>query len=195
MKFKNTKKENGGENDGGKVKTNKTTTNGEDEDEDAEQGNNNNADGTIGNVPAIQQQQQQSDDVVVNHPSSDSNNNSDNNDNNNDDNNNSNNKRKLSKSNRLKGYIFLLLFSIINVDAALQSNLPSYNTAQSAVLPSDSQRSYAITIAFISILITGIVVLMHLDRITCLKSIWFKVCLYTLCETLSRNEKIIIIIM
>jgi len=73
--------------------------------------------------------------------------------------------RRLSKSNRLKGYLALLVFSCINLNSSIDSKEVDFP-------PSKSQRRYAISVATVSVIITSIVVLMHLDRITPLAKLW-----------------------
>ena len=71
----------------------------------------------------------------------------------------------LSKSNRLKGYIALLVFSIINLSAGIQS-------IYFPIPPKTTQRRYAIAVSSITAAVTGVTVLMHLDRFTPLKTTW-----------------------
>lgn len=73
--------------------------------------------------------------------------------------------RRLSKSNRLKGYLALLVFSSINLNSSIDSKEVDYP-------PTKSERRYAISVATISVIITAAVVLMHLDRLTPLAKLW-----------------------
>jgi hypothetical protein len=76
---------------------------------------------------------------------------------------------KLYKSTRIKGYITLVVASIINFDAAQKSK----NAKATNVVPSTlGQRRYAISVALVSLILSSAVLLMHLDRITPFKKAW-----------------------
>ncbi|CAB9511524.1 expressed unknown protein [Seminavis robusta] len=78
---------------------------------------------------------------------------------------------KLYKSNRLKGYITLILAGIINYTAARNSQKVVNNHAVAA---SDGQRAYAEAVAITSVLMTSVIFVAHLDRWSPLKSVWEK---------------------
>ena len=79
---------------------------------------------------------------------------------------------KLYKSSRLKGYLTMVLASIISWDAAEKS---SNVIAVSAAVPStESERLYAVSVSLISLVVSGAVTIMHLDTITPLRKAWVK---------------------
>ena len=75
----------------------------------------------------------------------------------------------LYKSTRFKGYMTLLLASIIYYDAAQKSN-KAY--AAATVPATEQQQNFALAVAFISIGLTGAAVAMHLDQFSCLHPWW-----------------------
>jgi hypothetical protein len=79
-------------------------------------------------------------------------------------------KPPLYKSNRLKGYMTLILAGVINYSAAVNSQ----KVANNRIAATDSQRAYAEAVAITSCLISGFVFLVHLDRWSPLKKAWHK---------------------
>jgi hypothetical protein len=79
-------------------------------------------------------------------------------------------KPELYKSNRLKGYLTLILAGIINYSAAVNSQTVANNFNR--VAATDAQRAYAEAVAITSCLISGFVFLAHLDRWSPLKNVW-----------------------
>ena len=77
---------------------------------------------------------------------------------------------KLYKSSRLKGYLTLVLASVINYDAANKSG--DVIMSSGAIPSTDEQRSYALAVAIVSLILTGITTLVHLDTITPLEKVW-----------------------
>jgi hypothetical protein len=78
---------------------------------------------------------------------------------------------KLYKSRRFKGYLIIVLASVINYNAAVLSRNPINVTA---VPGSPKQQGYAKAVALLSAIVTGVLVLVHLDRYSPLQSIWKK---------------------
>jgi hypothetical protein len=78
---------------------------------------------------------------------------------------------KLYKSTRIKGYITLIVASVINFDSAQKSKDVK---ATNAVASTIDQRRYAISVALVSLILSTAVLLMHLDRITMFKNAWTK---------------------
>jgi hypothetical protein len=76
---------------------------------------------------------------------------------------------KLYKSTRIKGYITLIVASVINFDSAQKSEDVKATNAVSSTL---EQRRYAISVALVSMILSTATVLMHLDRITMFKKAW-----------------------
>jgi hypothetical protein len=76
---------------------------------------------------------------------------------------------KLYKSTRIKGYITLIVASVINFDSAQKSEDVKATNAVSSTL---EQRRYAISVALVSMILSTAIVLMHLDRITMFKKAW-----------------------
>ena len=77
---------------------------------------------------------------------------------------------RLFKSSRLKGYLTLVLASVINFDAAQKSE--DVIKASGAIPATPEQRSYALSAAIVSLILTGATTLVHLDSITPLQKIW-----------------------
>lgn len=76
----------------------------------------------------------------------------------------------LYKSRRFKGYLTVFLASIINFNAAKLSDAPIDVTAVPA---NNAQKAYAQAVAILSAIITGLLVLIHLDRYSPLEeSLW-----------------------
>lgn len=75
-------------------------------------------------------------------------------------------KNPLYKSSRLKGYITLILASVINYSAARNSDK---GTADE---PTDAQKAYAESVALVSTLTSIGIFCAHLDRFTPLSSVW-----------------------
>ena len=82
----------------------------------------------------------------------------------------SNKRIKLYKSTRLKGYITLALTSFINFDAAQKCDSAISTGAVPATSP---QKSYALTVSSVSAAVSTLIVLMHLDRLTPLETMWW----------------------
>jgi hypothetical protein len=78
---------------------------------------------------------------------------------------------KLYKSTRIKGYITLIVASVINFDSAQKSvDVKATNAVSSTV----EQRRYAISVALVTLIMSSAILLMHLDRITMFKKVWTK---------------------
>ncbi|KAL7561189.1 hypothetical protein ACA910_004116 [Epithemia clementina (nom. ined.)] len=77
---------------------------------------------------------------------------------------------KLFRSSRLKGYLTLVLASIINYDAASKSE--NVIKASGAIPSTDEQQNYALSVAIVSLILTGWATLVHLDTITPLEKAW-----------------------
>jgi hypothetical protein len=78
---------------------------------------------------------------------------------------------KLYKSTRIKGYITLIVASVINFDSAQKSvDVKATNAVSSTV----EQRRYAISVALVTLILSTAILLMHLDRITMFKKAWTK---------------------
>ena len=76
----------------------------------------------------------------------------------------------LISSRRFKGYLTILLASIINYNAAVVSDEP---IDISAVPAEPSQAKYAMSVALLSAIVTGVVVVIHMDRYSPLEdSLW-----------------------
>jgi hypothetical protein len=76
---------------------------------------------------------------------------------------------KLYKSPRFKGYLTIALASVINYNAAVLSR----DTINITSVPaSDKQQAYAKAVAMVSAIITGSLVLCHLDRYSPLQNVW-----------------------
>jgi hypothetical protein len=76
---------------------------------------------------------------------------------------------KLYKSPRFKGYLTIVLASVINYNAAVLSR----DTINITSVPaSATQQAYAKAVALVSAIITGSVVLCHLDRYSPLQNVW-----------------------
>lgn len=98
-------------------------------------------------------------------------------DENSDDNGNSNEEEMepLTYSSRLKGYITLVVASTVHYDSAKDSDAVSASAFLTGVVPADeTQRSYAMAVSMITLIISLSCVVVHFDRFTCLKSIWIK---------------------
>jgi hypothetical protein len=78
---------------------------------------------------------------------------------------------KLYKSTRIKGYITLIVASVINFDSAQKSVDVK---ATNAVASTAEQRRYAISVALVTLIMSSAILLMHLDRITMFKKVWTK---------------------
>jgi hypothetical protein len=81
----------------------------------------------------------------------------------------------LRKSNRLKGYITLLVSSIINFNATMQANNYTFVTGANPPEPKESQQRFALSVAVINMIITVPIILAHLDQISPLRKIWHKI--------------------
>lgn len=79
--------------------------------------------------------------------------------------------KPLYKSTRLKGYITLLLASAINYSSASQSDSAILN---SAVPATQTQKNYAMSVSMVTIILSIFILLIHLDRFTCLQKYWLK---------------------
>jgi hypothetical protein len=78
---------------------------------------------------------------------------------------------KLYKSTRIKGYITLIVASVINFDSAQKSvDVKATNAVSSTI----EQRRYAISVALVTLILSTAILLMHLDRITMFKKAWAK---------------------
>lgn len=75
----------------------------------------------------------------------------------------------LYKSRRFKGYLTIFLASIVNYNAALLSDDPLDPTSVAA---SPAQRRYAMAVALLSAIVTGLLVVIHLDRYSPLEKVW-----------------------
>lgn len=76
---------------------------------------------------------------------------------------------KLYKSTRIKGYLTLIVASVINFDSAQKSeDVKSTNAVASTI----EQRRYAISVSLVSLILSSAILLMHLDRITMFKKAW-----------------------
>lgn len=82
----------------------------------------------------------------------------------------SSNSIELFKSTRLKGYITLAFASIINYTNA--ENSVDVIKALGVIPSTDGQRIYAMSVALVSLILTGGATLVHLDTITPLKKVW-----------------------
>jgi hypothetical protein len=78
---------------------------------------------------------------------------------------------KLYKSPRLKGYLTIVLASIINYNAAILSDNP---ISSSSVPASKTQQGYAQGVALVSAIISALLLVVHLDRYTPLQKFWSK---------------------
>ena len=78
-------------------------------------------------------------------------------------------KQKLYESTRLKGYITLILASVINYSAARRSGRA---VNSNAVASSDTQRVYAEAVSLMSCIISLVAFVAHLDRYSPLQSLW-----------------------
>jgi len=76
---------------------------------------------------------------------------------------------RLYKSTRLKGYMTLLLSSVIHLNAAQKSEDVLSKTAVPATA---RQRRGAVAVSAVSIVLSGATLLAHLDRFTPLEQIW-----------------------
>ena len=75
----------------------------------------------------------------------------------------------LHQSSRMKGYLTLLLTSIINYGASQKSS----DVALTIGVPaSDSQRRYAVAVSVVSLVLSAALVLVHLDRVTPFVKVW-----------------------
>ena len=86
----------------------------------------------------------------------------------------------LTDSSRLKGYITLIVASVVHYDAAKDSSLDNAEsdrttTVLSGVVPADpAQRSYAMAVSIITLIVAMFCAVVHFDRFTCLKGAWNK---------------------
>lgn len=80
--------------------------------------------------------------------------------------------RALYKSSRFKGYLILVLASGVNYQAVHVSNNPSFFGEFSAVAATSGQRSYAIAVALISIILSSAICVAHLDCFSPMKKYW-----------------------
>jgi len=86
----------------------------------------------------------------------------------------------LTDSSRLKGYITLIVASVVHYDAAKDSSLDNAEsdrttTVLSGVVPADPvQRSYAMAVSIITLIVAMFCAVVHFDRFTCLKGAWNK---------------------
>ena len=76
---------------------------------------------------------------------------------------------KLYKSPRLKGYLTIVLASVINYNAAVLSDNP---ISSSSVPASLTQQRYAKAVAMTSAIVSALLLVIHLDRYTPLQSLW-----------------------
>lgn len=90
--------------------------------------------------------------------------------------------KSLYSSTRFKGYLTLVVSSGVNFQAAYISDDVLKN-AQSAVPASASQRAYAMAVALVSIILSSLIVIAHLDAFTPLKKYWMAIF-----KPKSRNE-------
>jgi hypothetical protein len=72
---------------------------------------------------------------------------------------------KLYKSPRLTGYLTIFLASVINFHGVIVSQLTDENHA---VTSTDTQRMYGYIVALVSSVVSGFVLVCHLDRWSCL---------------------------
>lgn len=80
--------------------------------------------------------------------------------------------RALFKSSRFKGYLILVLASGVNFQAANISDNPSFFGEFSAIPATHRQRSYAMAVALVSIIVSSITCIAHLDSFTPMKKYW-----------------------
>ena len=88
----------------------------------------------------------------------------------------------LTDSSRLKGYITLIVASVVHYDAAKDSSLGvsgdeemtvSVAFEYRGVVPADpAQRSYAMAVSVITLIVAMFCAVVHFDRFTCLKGAW-----------------------
>jgi hypothetical protein len=88
----------------------------------------------------------------------------------------------LTDSSRLKGYITLIVASVVHYDAAKDSSLGisseeemnvSVAIEYRGVVPADpAQRSYAMAVSVITLIVAMFCTVVHFDRFTCLKGAW-----------------------
>ena len=88
----------------------------------------------------------------------------------------------LTDSSRLKGYITLIVASVVHYDAAKDSSLSisedeemtvSVAVEYRGVVPADpAQRSYAMAVSVITLIVAMFCAVVHFDRFTCLKGAW-----------------------
>lgn len=78
-------------------------------------------------------------------------------------------KRKLYKSQRFKGYLTLLLSSVINYQAVSVSDVA---TDLNTVPSSQTQQNYGLSVSLISCLLSGACIAVHLDNFSCFKNLW-----------------------
>lgn len=76
---------------------------------------------------------------------------------------------RLYKSSRLNGYLTLVLASAINFN---ESTYSVDVILVSAVKAANNQREYAVTVAMVTFILAGIIVLAHLDRFSPLRKFW-----------------------
>lgn len=83
-------------------------------------------------------------------------------------------RQQLYKSPRLKGYLTIMLSSIINFHGVLVSQDKSTNNdAEDSVITStEVQRYYGYTVALVSSCVAGFCVICHLDTYSCLANTW-----------------------
>jgi hypothetical protein len=95
--------------------------------------------------------------------------------------------RALFKSSRFKGYLTLVVTSGVNYQAAYVSDDVTSLSGVIAIEATPQQRSYSMAVALISITVTSLVVIAHIDRITPLKKYWSQ-----LFKPKARSEALII---
>lgn len=80
--------------------------------------------------------------------------------------------KALYKSSRFKGYLTLVLASGVSFQAAYVSNAATLISDVVVQRASDQQRSYAMAVAVISMIICAFIIMAHLDCVTPLKKYW-----------------------
>jgi hypothetical protein len=90
--------------------------------------------------------------------------------------------KSLYSSTRFKGYLTLVVSSGVNFQAAYTSDDVLKNS-QSAAPASTSQRAYAMAVALVSIILSSLIVIAHIDAFTPLKKYWMAIF-----KPKSRNE-------
>lgn len=95
--------------------------------------------------------------------------------------------RALFKSSRFKGYLTLVVTSGVNYQAAYISDNVTTFGGVTAVEATAQQRRYSMAVAWMSIIISTIVVIAHIDQISPLKKYWNR-----LFRPKARSEALII---